>query len=191
MYNLFKNKQEDGIFIMPPKTKYPKEMVIEAAITLLETKGEKGFSAREIAALLNSSVNPIYKNFTSVNELKYCALKRILELFLSYERKEYTTDPWTNVGVGYVLFSKEHPNLFQVLFNSMKTEKEIDRLAWNSILEDALKMEKFKSYDSAMLEKIFMKHWIYTHGAACLIQSGLIEVATVDDIVELLQIDAK
>jgi hypothetical protein len=173
--------------IMPPKTKYTKKIIIDAAITLLETKGEESFSAREIATLLNSSVNPIYENFKSMDELKYYTLKKILELFLSYEKKEYTGDPWTSVGVGYILFAKEHPNLFHTLFNSMKTEKEIDSLAWNTILDEALKMDKFKSCEPSTVEKIFMKHWIFTHGAACLIESGLIEVDTIDDIAELLQ----
>ncbi len=173
---------------MPPKTKYTKAMIIDAAISILETKGEQGFSAREVAAKLNASVNPIYENFKTIKNLKFCVLKEILEMFFSYQRKNYTSDPWTNVGVGYVLFAKEHGNLFHMLFNSMKTEKEIDNLAWNTILEEGLKMDKFKSYSPEKIEKIFRKHWIYTHGVACLIQSGLLKVDTIEDIVTLIQI---
>ena len=50
---------------MAPKVKITGEDIVKAAVELVRVRGEKAINAREIAAALNCSTQPIFTNFAT------------------------------------------------------------------------------------------------------------------------------
>ena len=53
---------------MPPKVKITKEDIINAAIEIVKANGEEAINARNIAATLGCSTQPVFSNFASMEE---------------------------------------------------------------------------------------------------------------------------
>lgn len=54
---------------MPPKNKFSKEQISEAAFAIAENEGIDRITIRKVADRLGSSIAPIYVNFTDVEAL--------------------------------------------------------------------------------------------------------------------------
>ena len=54
---------------MPPKTKYNKEDIVDAAFEIAKEEGFSGITARSVANRLHCSVAPIYVNFATIDDL--------------------------------------------------------------------------------------------------------------------------
>ena len=54
---------------MPPKPRFTREEITEAALTLVSRKGIDALTARELGAFLGSSSRPIFTKFQNMEEL--------------------------------------------------------------------------------------------------------------------------
>ena len=52
---------------MPPKAKFTREEVIEAALSILRAKGRSALTARALGERLNSSARPIFTLFSGMD----------------------------------------------------------------------------------------------------------------------------
>ena len=66
---------------MPPKIKITREKIIGAALSLVREVGEEGINARAIAARLDASTQPIFSNFSSMEELNLCVIEAAQEVY--------------------------------------------------------------------------------------------------------------
>lgn len=100
---------------MPPKNKFTKEQLVDAAFTIAAEEGFDNITIRRVAERLGSSIAPIYVNFKDVEELKHeVALKAVAinkELIL----KQNSGDPFLDIGLAAVIFAKKYPLLFDQL----------------------------------------------------------------------------
>ena len=55
---------------MPPKVKVSKETIVTTAFALTQKEGAQAINARSVAKALNCSTQPIFSNFSSIEELK-------------------------------------------------------------------------------------------------------------------------
>ena len=55
---------------MPPKVKYTREQILQAAVELTRERGFDAVTARDVGARLGTSAKPVYTAFTGMNELK-------------------------------------------------------------------------------------------------------------------------
>ena len=55
---------------MPPKVKFQKEEIVEAAVNIARKKGISAVTAREVGAVLGVSSRPLFTYFDTVDELK-------------------------------------------------------------------------------------------------------------------------
>ena len=58
---------------MPPKVKIAKEDIVNAAVELVRQYGPQALNARELAARLCCSTQPIFSNFATMDELRLLA----------------------------------------------------------------------------------------------------------------------
>ena len=65
---------------MPPKSKISKEDIVSAGVDLVRRSGEKGLNARNLAAALGCSTQPIFTNFPSMEELRKSVICKASEL---------------------------------------------------------------------------------------------------------------
>ena len=102
---------------MPPKVKFQKEEIINAALEINRKKGFQALTAREVAASLGVSTRPIFTYFDSMDQLK----KEVYELAKKIYRDHIESGlqgqiPFLNVWRQYLLFASEEPELYKLLF---------------------------------------------------------------------------
>ena len=104
---------------MPPKTKITKQDIIEKALDLLREGGEGAINARSIASALGCSTQPIFSNFSSMEELEESVLLAAYECYLGFLRREAESGKYPaykSFGMAYIRFAKEERELFKLLF---------------------------------------------------------------------------
>ncbi len=100
---------------MPRKPTTTKEAMIEGAFQLIREKGHEALTARNLASFLGCSTQPIMYQFPNMDTLKDLTYQKA-DRFHS----EYILDAEDFLGIGmrYIGFAKEEPQLFRFLFQS-------------------------------------------------------------------------
>ena len=102
---------------MPPKVKFQKEEIIEAALNVVRRKGIDGLTAREVATELSASTRPIFTYYPSMDDLKrdvYEAAKRIHGDYIRAGLRAKI--PFLGVGMQYLAFAREEQALYRLLY---------------------------------------------------------------------------
>ena len=162
---------------MPPKVKITKEDIINAGIEIIRKEGEVSINARSIAAYLNCSTQPIFSNFTSMEELQkeiiMCAHKIYLS-FLEEEAKSGKYPQYKAFGMAYIRFAKEETNLFKMLF---MCDRKGQVLPTTSDFEKSVEiiMEANRvSHETATI--MHLEIWTFVHGIASMIATSFLEL---------------
>lgn len=171
---------------MPPKVLFNKEEVIQAAFDFVREEGLKKLSARKIARKLKSSTAPVYSQFSSMKELKLEVLRKAKDLLLQYTRESYTERVFLNIGTGYVLFAREHRELFRALFLGRDVSRDVVENFKDIIREDMLKDPRFVAMPANDRDVLLQQMWIFTHGLAALVCVSLVEDDSNEHIIDTL-----
>ena len=70
---------------MPPKAKFTREEIIDAAFEMVRRDGFEILTARSLGAKLGSSARPIFTVFKSMDEVQEEVLRKAKRLYESYE----------------------------------------------------------------------------------------------------------
>lgn len=158
---------------MPPKAKFSREEIIEAALAIIREYGADALTARALAEKLGSSARPIFTVFQSMEEVQEAVLASAKTLYKQYVERGLQENPaFKGVGTQYILFAVNEPKLFQLLF--MTEQEGVPNLAGilplidESYAEILLSIEKGYGLDGTAAEKLYRHLWIYTHGIAAL-----------------------
>jgi AcrR family transcriptional regulator len=100
---------------MPPKFKFTKEEMVDAAFKIVRRKGWGALSTRSLAGQLGSSSRPIYSFFHSITELEEEIVRKAVDLLYKYMVRKRTGDPWIDHGIGYVMFAHKEKHLFRAV----------------------------------------------------------------------------
>ena len=114
---------------MPPKTKVTAEMIVNAAIEVVRQSGFENINARTVSGKLHCSTQPVMYHFSTIDSLKRAAYRKADHLHSEYMMNTPPgQDPILGIGLNYVRFAVEEPQLFRFLFQSGYAEE-------NSLLE--------------------------------------------------------
>lgn len=69
---------------MPLPKKVQKEDIVKAALEIIKTESLDEITARRLAKELNCSVQPIFYNFATMDELKSVVLDTIYHIYINY-----------------------------------------------------------------------------------------------------------
>jgi AcrR family transcriptional regulator len=172
---------------MPPKTVFTKEDVVSAAFEVVQQKGMKALTAREVARRLKSSTAPVYSNFESMKLLEREVMKKSRDLLLDYMTRPYTEIVFLNMGIGYAYFAREQCALFRALYLEDSGYKEIIDELEGSMRVQMAKDPRFTSLDDQDRFSLLDKMWIFTHGMATMICVGLSEDQSDEYIIKTLK----
>ena len=156
---------------MPPKVKFEREHIINAAFNIVRKHGWQGLSARTLAEQLNSSTRPIYTHLKSMKDLEYEVVKKAMALLEEYINQPRTGDMWTDQGLGSVLFAKHEKELFKAIIDekhnhlSQKFSLEI----FNRTGEDLKDYAPFKDFPDERIENLRIIRATMCHGIACML----------------------
>ena len=102
---------------MPPRVKFTKEEIVEAALRVTREGGIDSRTARSLAAELGASTRPMFTYFETVDELKHEAHEAAKGIYKTYiERGLAEPAPFLGVGQNTIRFAREEPELFRLLF---------------------------------------------------------------------------
>lgn len=156
---------------MPPKAKFTKEQIIEAAFHIVKTEGFEALTSRELGTRLGSSARPIFTVFQNMEEVQQAVMEAAKTLYKEYVHKGLKSEhPFKGVGTQYILFAVEEPRLFQLLF--MTGQPQIPDLSGvlplieESYGEILLSIQKDYGIGEPFAQKLYRHLWIYTHGIA-------------------------
>lgn len=163
---------------VPPKAKFSREEIVEAALAIVRAGGAKALTARALGEKLNSSARPIFTVFGNMDEVQQAVINAAKALYREYVQKGLAETPaFKGVGTQYILFSINEPKLFQLLF--MTEHGQVPELSNvlpqidDSYEQILLSVQKGYGVDQGFAEKLYRHLWIYTHGIAALCATGM------------------
>lgn len=168
-----------------PKNK--KEDIVNVALEIVKEKGFNGLNARDVAKRLKCSIQPIFYQFKTMDELKDAVLLAIYEIYKGYMLKEedsYTS--YKSMGISYVRFAKDYLEFFKILFM-----QQLNMNSSNFILIDHLEDkvivagQKYTGLSFDEQKKFHLKVWVFTHGVATLIANKTLSLDD-EEIEELI-----
>lgn len=108
---------------LPPKPKFTKDEITNAALTVAREKGIGAVSAREVAVVLGTSTRPIFTYYHTMDELKKEVRLFAENIFRQYVEKGLAMEPpFLGVGVQYLQFAQDEPKLYQLLYMTRPEE---------------------------------------------------------------------
>ena len=178
---------------MPPKAKFTKEQITKAALGVVSEQGVQALTAKELGAALGTSTTPIFTVFNSMQEVQDAVMLAAMERFEEYAHKAAHLGPvFKQVGMQMILFAKEEPKLYQLIFMSSISEAQTfdDIYAHlGSVADECLDVLQ-KDYDlSKENAKTLFEHvWIHTFGIGALCATGVCDFSH-EQIAEMLTQD--
>lgn len=163
---------------MPPKAKFEKEEIVKAALGILQKRGPKALTARELGTQLNSSARPIFTVFENMEEVRREAEQAAKEIYRGYVSRGLSQPlAFRGVGMAYIEFAIKEPKLFQLLFMGEQQEKgDVDRIlflvedSYEDILRSVQEPYQLSEKDA---KRLYCHMWIYTHGIAVMCATGV------------------
>ncbi|MBR2108587.1 MAG: TetR/AcrR family transcriptional regulator [Ruminococcus sp.] len=160
---------------MPPKAKYTKQEIIEAAVGITREKGINAVTAREVGAALGVSSRPLFTYFDSVDDLKREVFLFAENLYQDYVKAGLKMKiPALGVGKEFIKFAKNEPELYKYFFLSPPdgvkgSAMEGLRLTQNLVRESIMKIYNM---DAETADKFFRDLWLVAYSFTTLIVTG-------------------
>lgn len=178
---------------MPPKAKFTREQITKAALGVVSEKGVQALTAKELGAALGTSTTPIFTVFNSMQEVQDAVMLAAMERFEEYAHEAAHIKPvFKQVGMQMILFAKEEPKLYQLIFMSSISEAQTfdDIYAHLGLVADECLDVLQKDYDlSKENAKTLFEHvWIHTFGIGALCATGVCNFSH-EQIAEMLTQD--
>ena len=161
---------------MPPKPKFTKEELVQAALELTREGGLDQVVARTLGKKLNTSPSTIFTHFDSVEEIRQAVMDAARKLYNGYvEEGLNMVPPMKGFGVQYIRFAMEEPNLYSVLFMKKRDDfKYVDFIINEGHYERIIAAaEKDFMLNRKQAEFLYHNMWAYAHGLAVMSATGV------------------
>lgn len=161
---------------MPPKCRFTREQIIQAALDLTAEKGVGALTARGLAQRLGSSAKPIFGLFANMEEVQQEVVKAANLRYQEYLRQDMSAGrypPYKASGMAYIRFAREQKELFKLLFMRDRTHEEKAAGDELEALLGLIQKNMGLSRDDAY--RFHLEMWIYVHGIATMIATAYLE----------------
>ena len=162
---------------MPPKFKFTRDEITNAALNVTRKNGISGLTARALAAELGCSVKPIFglfKNMEEVGQEVFIASDLLYQNYLREDMAKGKYPPDKASGMAYIRFAKEERELFKLLFMRDRSREKIEENKEEiRPLMQLIQQNLGISEDEAYLFHLEM--WLYVHGIATMIATSYLD----------------
>ena len=179
---------------MPPKNKFTKEEIIEACLDLVREEGKSAVTARAVAARLKSSPKVIFGLFDSMEELNKAIVIAAEETFVrQVEVALQEEKAFRAVGIAYIRFAAEEPQLFQLIFMN-ESERAIHQFSEFLPIKDysyekmILSIQEEYGLSRQLSEQLYQHLFIYSHGIASMTAAGIYSFSSAELTAMLTQV---
>ena len=160
---------------LPPKPKFTKEEITNAALKVAREKGIGAVSAREIAVVLGTSTRPIFTYFRTMDELKKAVRQFAEDIFQKYVEKGLAMEPpFLGVGVQYLEFAQQEPELYKLLYMTRPEEGQSNALEAMGLVQAQVRDRLMEIYhmNATAADRYFRDMWLTVHSLCSLIVTG-------------------
>lgn len=162
-----------------PKAKILKDMVIDAAFEIARESGIDNVNARTVSEKLGCSTQPVMYHFKTIEELKAAVYEKADEFHTGYLMSVRTPEDGVmmNIGLNYIRFAIEEPNLFRLLFQSgYAPENNLLEMIDSPMLEPVISaMREEMGLDTEKTKEVFLILAMFAHGYASIIANNSLE----------------
>ena len=163
---------------MPPKIKVTKEEIMNAAVDIVRREGAQALNARNIAAALDCSTQPVFYNFATMDLLRMAVVQKADGLCRDYMQREMESGQYPAYkanGMAYIRFAKEEKELFKLLYMRDRSGELIPEDT-----ELTGSMEKIVQENTGLAGndvKLFhLEMWAYVHGIATMFATDFLDL---------------
>lgn len=162
---------------MPPKFKFTKDEIIDAALCIVRESGMEGLTARALAEKLGCSVKPVFTLFKNMEEVQNEVISSANSLYHQYLQEDMTSGkypPYKASGMAYIRFAKNEKELFKLLFMRDRSHEDIteNREEIRPIIEIIKKNMDISDEDAYFFH---LEMWLYVHGIATMMATSYLE----------------
>ena len=173
---------------MPARRKIQKEDIIQESVTIVSQEGINALNARKIAKKLGCSTQPLFYIYENMDDLKKDVMNEIVKIFdIEVLKSETGQLEYKDIGINYIRFAKEEPELFKIMFNRQINEGAFDFIdltgSAKTILETISKQTGMSNEDA---KQFHLRMWLYVNGIASLVANQTVEFND-EEIAELLK----
>lgn len=157
---------------MPPRVKFSRDEIVQAALDVAREKGADAMTTRDIAAKLGVSTQPIFTYFRSMREVR-AAVHAAAETFYQKYAAEGLTEkiPFLGYGMRHIQFAREEPELYRLLFLCHDVSPVIEAMRHSqSLIRSTL--ESLYHLTAAEADYYFRDMWLVVHSLSTLIVTG-------------------
>ena len=160
---------------MAPKNKFTKEEMVEAAMRVVRTKGIDGLTAKTLADELGTSTQPVFTAFGSMDTVKqevYAAAMHVYDSYTDAGLKEKI--PFFGVGMQYIRFAREEPELYRLLFLTKTQDQEYSAMKSMQHLQELIRPTLVNIYHitAGEADLYFRDLWFVVHSLSTLVVTG-------------------
>ena len=162
---------------MPPKARITKEDIVKAALALIREGDGAMPTARGIAAALACSTQPIFSNFSSMEELEEEVTRLAYETYLGFLDLEASGGRYPKYkafGMAYIRFAKEEKGLFKLLFMCDREGKPLVRTPDFETSVAIIMQANGVDYQTA--ELMHLECWACVHGIATMLATSFLDL---------------
>lgn len=160
---------------MPPKAKFTKDEIVNAALDVVRKRGAGALTTRDIARELGVSTRPIFTYFNTMDEVRAAVRDAAEQRYLAYVDAGLAEEqPFRGFGKQYLRFAAEEPQLYRLLFFTRNAEGQNGAVTVMEHARDHAIGSVMKTYHvgEEAAAFYFRDMWIVVHGLATLIVSG-------------------
>ena len=164
---------------MARKIRITQEMLVEAGTALVLENGINALNIRALAARLNCSIQPIFRNFGSMEALRaeiFRALDRNYHAFIAQYMDK--SDYLFTISLAHIRLAHEQRNLFEVMFLTgeygTRTVEQILSADWNRETIECTAQQFGLSVEAA--EAVYRDVRFYTFGIAREVYAGAVKL---------------
>lgn len=175
---------------MPPRAKFTKKEILQAAMQIVREHGLDAVTSRELGKQLGSSACPIFTVFSNMEDVKNEVIAEAKEIYKEYVMEGLKQEvAFRGVGFAYIQFAINEPKLFHILFMSEQSEPtDIEHTLmlidgnYEEILYSVKEPYGLQEEDA---KRLYQHLWVYTHGIASLCASK-VSVFTDKEIISMM-----
>lgn len=174
---------------MPPKSKFTKIQILNAAFEVVRTGGMESLSTRGVAKRLGCSTMPVHTCLKSRKDLEDAIAARALEILLKYESTPRTGDVFIDMGLGYVLFARDEKHLFRCICceENAGLLKQFMEKNLSALVEKLAAYPLVQGLPEEEVRKFVHQGWVYAHGLAHLVNAGVYPDPRDEDVQGLME----
>lgn len=160
---------------MAPRNKYTREEMIEGAVRVVRKKGIDALTAKALAGELGVSTQPVFTCFHTIEEAKreVCtAAERVYDRYVEDGLRMKV--PFLGVGMQYIHFAKEEPQLYRLLFLASNEDGSSSVMDAMHHTQNLVRESLQQTYhiDAKTADRYYRDMWLVVHSLATLVVTG-------------------